>query len=227
MPIRAQSGWRVADCPFPTSAAGAQKKRYTYYFSNLDKRLQAGGVDASEWTNYFHAYRNDVRGLTYPILALLRIQHKLFVGNANAYRQSRRRVGSYPIRFVPGSIIALDRFGYSGTEACVLPWSRVVCHGDHVIILAAKGGHTSELATARSVSTDRRLHRPRKLERWKGVLAQAERLETKPSPVVELEPWGKNLPMPGMEFLLYSGLWGSREKGAFGFFNYWLSGSGV
>ena len=224
VPVPAQSDASCSGLTISDIGSWSAKKRYTYYFNNLDKRLQAGGVDASKWTNYFHAYRNDIGGLT--------IQYwRFYAYNTSYFWGMRVPIGNHGgdweaihIEFGPGPDYRPRQIRLLGHRSMSsYPWSRVICHGDHVIILAAKGGHTSELATT---NVSARIDDYIVQETWSGGKISWPKWKPREqsAPVAELLNLGeKTSPMPGMEFLLYSGLWGSRERGVFGFFNsgYW------
>ena len=98
------------------------------------------------------------------------------------------------------------------------PWNRALHEGSHPLIVCAKGGHTSELMTVRQ-----RARRGEYVEQesWSGGMVR--RPGGRRTPSGELVMLGqKTRPLPGMEWVQYSGLWGEREEP--GLFSWYRSG---
>ena len=203
------------------------EKKHTYYLSAVSAGLRRGSESTSGWTTYFHAYRNDLGGIT--------IQYWTFYGyNTGFFWGIRSPATSHEgdweaIHIVlgrpPFSIPVLIRLlGHRNMEAH--PWTDVITANGHPIIRVEKGGHTSALASQAEVAD---LSRFIQHQSWSGgsvrwASKRWTRTEARVTPGGALRNLGeKTAPMKGMEFLLYTGLWGLRESGLFDYYRsgYW------
>ncbi len=188
-------------------------KERTFFLANVTPKNQRGSEDSREWTTYYHAYPNDAGGIT--------IQYwRFYAYNTGFFWGHRAWIGCHGGDWEAIHIALGPGPAYSPREILLLghkdidrkPFSSAKVIGTHIQIFADKGGHTSLLVE--SAMDEKRFVRH---ESWTGA-----RVRWLPGTIMPggalLNLGEKTAPMPGMEFLRYSGLWGTRESSG------WFSG---
>jgi hypothetical protein len=193
----------------PTDSYGTRStgKERTFYLANVNLEQQRGSQDSREWTTYYHTYLNDSRGIT--------IQYWRFYSyNTGEFWGHRAWVGCHggdweavQIVLGPGPDYLprfVDLLGHKNITRKL--FSAAQHSGNHILIQADKGGHTSLLFEDTSKEGGFIRH-----DSWtRGGVRWPSGKTTAGSALLNL---GEKLdPMPGMEFLRYSGLWGTRES---------------
>lgn len=201
-------------------------KKHTFFIRNVDPQVTKGAENPAQWTTYFHAYRNDLHGIT--------IQYWRFYAYDTAFF-SDFHIGAAShggdwegIHVVLGPALKpafVRLLGHKDME--VHNWSEVMTENGHPIIRVEKGGHASFLASNREVDNRGAFIEH---ESWSGgrVRRPLKSLGVvRGDPIThggDLKNFGeKTAPMKGMEFILFSGLWGTREGGLLGYYRsgYW------
>ena len=226
------NGPRIPRKVLPSCGASAQMidshgtrstgKEFTFYLRNVPEAEQRGSVDSEQWVTYVHTYRNDIGGITlqfwrfYPYntgyFFGFRSEPASHGGDWEAIHIVLKGAGD---RFVP---VQIGLLGHS--DLSTKPWTDVITEAGHPLIRCLKGGHTSVL-----MSTEDMAHRNRLIEQqsWDGGMVRwPDHRVSRSGPPLLLGQ--KTHPMPGMEWLEYSGLWGTREgSGMFSFYRsgYW------
>ncbi len=202
-------------------------KRRTFYLRPVNVAIRKGSASPLEWATYFHAYRNESRGIT--------VQYwRFYAYNTGYWRGMEIPAASHegdweaihvvlgpPPSFNP---VLIRLLGHQKIESHA--WRDVIATGGHAVIGVEKGGHTSVLANRADLA---RLSAFLQHESWTGgrVCWPSKNRNAGGDTVSSGGPLRnlgeKTSPMKGMEFLLYTGLWGSREAGLFGYYRsgYW------
>jgi hypothetical protein len=196
-------------------------KNSTFYLSTVSGEKRRGGEDSDAWVTYVHAYRNDVGGIT--------IQYWRFYAFNTSY------VMGFPIDFgthggdweaIHVVLKPSPTGGFEPVQIRLLghrdivtrSWSEALTDAGHPLIGCEKGSHTSMLMSRSDLSM-----RSRRIEhkcwtggsvRWPGGKVSSS------GPFVMLGQ--KTSPRSGMEWLRYSGLWGTRENS--GLYQFYRSG---
>ena len=170
------------------------------------------GGDPPDWTTYFHLYPNEDGGIT--------IQYwRFYAYNSAQFLGHRVGIGSHggdweAIHVVLDPTNAPKSVRFLGHRSIsTQPWSSLASEGTHVLIKSEKGGHTSVPVRHNDKKALAKLIRQ---ETWTGghVIWPASQSSKRTSSSGALINLGEKLsPAPGMEFLQYSGLWGTRETG--------------
>jgi hypothetical protein len=192
----------------------SKNKDQSFFLKTVDEAKRAGG-DPPDWTTYYHLYPNEDGGIT--------IQYwRFYAYNTGEFLGHQVAVGSHggdweAIHVVLDFTNAPKVVRFLGHRSIsTRPWSSLVSEGTHVLIKSEKGGHTSVPVKEKDKKEVARLIRQ---ETWTGgrvswpiSVAQNSNRVAANSPV--LMNLGEKLsPAAGMEFLQYSGLWGTRETG--------------
>jgi hypothetical protein len=201
------------------SSAGTRSvgKRRTFFLADLPPEERAGSPDPRDWTTYFHAYPNDLGGVT--------IQYFRFYAFNDA---SNDHGGDWE-----GIHVVLARRGDSWAPFAIRllthdrlaqpPLGRFKFEGNHVRVFSEGGGHATRFSgdtiAARGCETERAATwRARctidpsspttfvRQETWTGGQVTGS-LRGTTGPLVNLG--SKVRPMNGQDFVRYSGLWGS------------------
>jgi hypothetical protein len=203
----------VASCRAPgqmidSYGTRSADKSSTFYLATLPPEGRRGSADPKNWISYVHSYPNDAGGVTLQYWRFYLFNTAYWLG---LHLPAADHGGDWEAVHVvlgpgPGyQPLSIRMLGHRVIDS--FPWSRVIREGNHPLILASKGGHSSEPAT------------PRVLERrgsfiehqsWRGGRARWPGREWQASGALLLLGQ-KTRPMPGMEWIQYSGLWGTRE----------------
>jgi hypothetical protein len=198
-------------------------KRSTFYLINVPESQRRGGEDPGAWITYVHAYRNDLGGVTLQFWRLYAYNSSYLMGLHIDFGTHGGDWEAIHVVLKPtsasGFIPVLIRL-LGHRDIITKPWSDVILEGGHPLILCEKGSHTSVLMTKSDLSK-----RSRWIEQksWAGGSVRWPSGKVSSSgPLVLLGQ--KASPRPGMEWLRYSGLWGTREdSGLYPFYRsgYW------
>jgi hypothetical protein len=219
-----------------SDATRSKNKLVSFYLADVPENARKGSTNAAQWTTYFHAYTNELGGIT--------IQFWRFYAYNDAFNNHG---GDWE-----GIHIILDQS--LNPEAIALlghvnmdphPYGSVRIEGNHPVIFSEGGGHGSRLSgdgiDARGCSglftvppfCKMTLDNPKtfvRQETWTGgkVTWFDGRTETT-GPLVNIGE--KSRPLNGQVFIRYSGLWGAPSKffsplppgnkPYFGFSGYW------
>ncbi len=194
-------------------------KRSTFYLRNLSRSEQRGSPDTRRWTTYCHIYRNDLGGFTLQYWRFYAYNTGLFLG---IHFDSASHGGDWEaihVVLAPGNPPVPRQIRLLGhTRITAASWGDAVTDGGHPVITAEKGSHTSHLATRKDIAKRRQMIEQ---QSWTGGAVRWANGNTGESgPLVIIGQ--KSCPAPGMEWLQYSGLWGSRESS--GVLAYYRSG---
>jgi hypothetical protein len=207
IPEKALPSCRVPGELIASLGTRSRGKRYTFYLANVSERDKRGSLDTEQWVTYLHAYRNDLGGLTlqywhfYPYNTGYFLGIRTWIGSHGGDWEAVHVVLNASSK--PVTILLLGH-----RSIVTKPWNEVMAEGDHPLIRCDKGGHTTLLMTHRDLK-----HRRRFVEQhsWQGgTVHWPDGRVSKSGPLLNLGQ--KTSPKPGMEWLQYSGLWGTREK---------------
>jgi hypothetical protein len=187
-------------------------KKSTFYLSNVSENERRGGENSDSWATYVHAYRNDVGGVTlqfwrfYPYnSSYLMGFHMDFGTHGGDWEAIHVVLKPSAAGFTPVLIRLLGH-----RDIVTRPWSDVTSEGGHSLILCEKGSHTSMLMTGSDLS--KRSHWIEHKSWTGGSVRWPDGKVSNSGPLVMLGQ--KTSLRPGMEWLRYSGLWGTRENSA-------------
>ena len=182
-------------------------KERSFFLDNVTPDQQRGSSDSREWTTYYHAYPNSAGGITiqywrfYAYNTGELLGHRVWVGCHGGDWEALHIVLGPPPGYTPQQLLLL-----SHKDLIQKAFSAATVWGTHILVLADKGGHTTLLLSPNATHEPMIRH-----ESWTGGTVRWPDGKTTPgSTLVNLGE--KTLPMPGMEFLRYSGLWGTRES---------------
>ena len=187
----------------------SERKHRTFFLADVDATARRGSADTREWTTYFHAYKNDVGGVT--------VQY----WRVYAYNDALNDHGGdwEGIHIVLDASLALHSVRLMGHSTIDEESPDAFEHeGTHVRVFSEGGGHatlvTGDRIHARGcdaedceidVADARTFVRQ---ETWTGGAVRfAGRAASEGGALVNLG--AKQHPMNGQTFLRYSGLWGS------------------
>ncbi|MGH7498916.1 MAG: hypothetical protein ACREL3_08705 [Gemmatimonadales bacterium] len=178
--------WQLPTCgsSYVVRADGtrSRRKQHTYFLEDVETPAdRAGSSDPSEWTTYVHAYPNDQGGVT--------LQYwRVYAYNGLFPEHGGDWEGIHVVldgRDRPVRVRLLGHRDIEELPPALMAWERLDA-GDHPVIFADRGGHTSDAAGD-----------------WKG-----QRQETwQVGGLVNVGE--KSRPLNGQEFIRYSGLWGT------------------
>jgi hypothetical protein len=186
-------------------------KKSTFYLSNVPETERRGSEDAEEWVTYVHAYRNDLGGITLQFWRLYAYNSSYIMGfhidfGTHGGDWEAIHVVLKPTPAGGFSPVQIRLLGHR--DITTQPWSEVAVEGGHPLIFCEKGSHTSLLMKKSDLS-----NRSRWIEQksWTGGSVRwPDGRVSNSGPLVMLGQ--KTSPRPGMEWLRYSGLWGTREN---------------
>jgi hypothetical protein len=194
-------------------------KETTFYLGNVPEADRRGSTNSEEWVTYLHAYPNDLGGITLQFWRCYAYNTGYMAGfrawgasHGGDWEAIHVVLGPAPA-FAPVQIRLLGH-----VDITTRPWSEVATEGGHPLIRCSKGSHTSLLIRPGEQVPKSRLIEQ---ESWSGgaVHWPGGRV-TRSGPIVNLGE--KTEPRRGVEWLRYSGLWGTREGS--GFFAVYRSG---
>ena len=188
----------------------SKNKDQSFFLKTVDEAKRAGS-NPSDWTTYFHLYPNEDGGITiqywrfYAYNTGELLGHQVGVGNHGGDWEAIHVVLDFTN--APKSVRFLGHRSIS-----TQPWSSLMSEGTHVLIKSEKGGHTSVPVKEKDKNDLARLIRQ---ETWTGgqVIWPSSAAQNSTSPAL-INLGEKLSPAAGMEFLQYSGLWGTRETGS-------------
>jgi hypothetical protein len=209
IPRRVASSCRASGESIDSHGTRSAGKASTFYLESVSPAPRRGSSHPQDWVTYVHSYRNDAGGVTLQYWRFYAFNTSYWMGfHAGGWDHG----GDWEAIHVvlgPGpsySPIEVRLLGHS--DITTVAWDRTIHEGSHVLILCGKGGHTSELMTSPQLA--RRSYFIEQ-QSWTGGDVRWPRRPDMPSgPLVILGQ--KTRPMPGMEWIQYSGLWGSREN---------------
>jgi hypothetical protein len=194
-------------------------KSPTFYLSDVPEAMRRGSLDSRDWVTYLHAYQNDLGGVTLQFWRFYAYNTAYLFGLSWSGGSHGGDWEAIHIVFQPGPALLPVKVRLLGhSNLLTVPWSSLLREGTHPLIRCGKGSHTSELMTASDLA-----QRERWIEQqaWNGgVVRWPDRRLTPSGPIVNLGR--KVAPAPGMEWLRYSGLWGTRSNS--GLLPYYRSG---
>jgi hypothetical protein len=203
------------------AAAGTRSllKKTTFYLSNVPEGDRRGSSDTKLWATYCHAYRNDIGGLTLQYWRFYAYNTGYFIGLRLDAASHGGDWEAIHVVLGPGETFSPVQIRLLGhTQITTTPWRDVITTGGHPMVLAEKGSHTSQLATRRDLSKRRNFIEH---ETWSGGAVRWPDGRRSDSGLLMLLGQ-KTCPEPGMQWLRYSGLWGTREQS--GVLAYYRSG---
>jgi len=193
-------------------AAGTRSvgKHRSFFLADVPEPVRAGSSDTTAWTTYFHAYPNDVGGIT--------IQYWRFYAYNDALNDHGGDWEGLHVVTDPSLQISSLRL-LAHSELRDLPRSRFTFEGTHVHVFSEGGGHATRFSgdeiAARGCNHLGRcvidLDEPAtfvRQETWPGgQVRDARGVRGKTGALVNLG--AKTSPMNGQSFVQYSGMWGS------------------
>ncbi|HVF42007.1 MAG TPA: hypothetical protein VM936_03295 [Pyrinomonadaceae bacterium] len=236
-----QGGCGSTDTVF-SNGTRSQEKQRTFFLADVPEQFRVGSLNSSDWTTYFHAYRNEAGGVT--------VQYWRFYAYNDAVNNHGGDWEGFHLVLDAGLRPAhVDFLGHT-TIAPVQP-SGVQWEGDHPRIFSEGGGHASRPSGAGIqargcpardgcfVNPDKPFTFVRQ-ETWPG--GEVKWFDGRVGRTGALVNLGEKLrPLNGQVFIQYSGIWGSpgtffgtsgywgpafneTEMGADGFIKAWCSG---
>jgi hypothetical protein len=186
-------------------------KKSTFYLKDVPQNLRRGGEASDAWTTYVHAYPNDLGGVTLQYWRFYAYNSSYFMGFPVDFGTHGGDWEAIHVVLKPGpsggfTPVQIRLLGHR--DIITRPWSGVIAENGHPLILCEKGSHTSLLMSRSNLDK-----RSSWIEheswtggsvRWPGGKASNS------GPLVLLGQ--KTSPAPGMEWLRYSGLWGTRQS---------------
>jgi hypothetical protein len=172
------------------------ERRRTYYLGDLDRSARAGSADSREWTTYFHAYPNDIGGIT--------VQYwRFYAFNSGSFMTIGSHGGDWE-----GIHVVLNREHKAIKVRLLGHWfitevdrQTIEWHGDHPVVYGDRGGHSTRCGGSKDGIRQ---------ETWTRGKVTGPRRGRDEDVTGELTNLGEKLhPMPEQDFLRYSGLWGS------------------
>jgi hypothetical protein len=187
----------------------SMRKHRTFFLADVDDSARAGSADTREWTTYFHAYKNDLGGVTVQYWRVYAYNDALndhggdwegvhLVLDASLALRAVRLMGHSTI-----DEESPDTFEREGTHVRVFSEGgghATLAVGDHI---RARGCDAEECAI--DVADGRTFVRQ---ETWTGGAVRfPHRASSQGGALVNIG--AKERPMNGQVFVRYSGLWGS------------------
>ncbi len=181
----------------------SREKQRTFFLEDVAAQFRKGSLDSKDWVTYYHAYPNDLNGVT--------VQYWRF----HAYNTGKK-VAGVEIGFHGGDWegvqvvlnqnlqpAAIRLLGHTDIETLLAPhWSALQWEGFHPVVFSEKGGHASRVAGAEGGI--RQETWPGGRVRWpNGGVTETGRL---------VNIGEKTAPLNDNFFIQYSGLWGSSGK---------------
>jgi hypothetical protein len=214
IPITKHSSCEPSESAVESHGTRSRDKNSTFFLKNVDDNSRIGSLDPQNWTTYFHCYPNDQGGVT--------IQYwRFYAYNTGHFLGHPFVIGSHggdweAIHVVLNSSYTPVTARFLGhRNISTRSWSSLLSEGTHLLVKSEKGGHTSvpfgDKDSRQAGTFIRQETWSSGRVRW-AIKSKHGRLPEKDSsspPLVNLGE--KTAPARDMEFLQYSGLWGSRE----------------
>lgn len=212
IPIKAATSCQGAGEAISSHGSRSIDKNATFYLSSIAPNFQRGSADLKDWVTYVHAFPNEAGGVT--------LQYwRFYAYNTGYWHGVRAWLGDHggdweAVHVVLGRgpdyrPLELHLLGHA--DISKVAWGQVPQEDGHPLIACAKGGHTSEIPDN---STLRERRKYISHQSWTGGRI------TWPDTQGERTGGGliligqKTHPMPGFEWIRYSGLWGTRQDTA-------------
>jgi hypothetical protein len=212
---------RAAGEVIDSEGARSSGKKATFYLSDVPETDRRGGEDTDAWVTYVHAYRNDLGGITLQFWRLYSYNSSYLAGFHIDFGTHGGDWEAIHVVLSPAASggftpVAIRLLGHR--DIITKPWSEVLTESGHPLIVCEKGGHTSALINKSDLG---------KRSRWiedkswtGGSVHWPDGKVSNSAPLVMLGQ--KTSPRVGMEWLRYSGLWGTRQNS--GLYQYYRSG---
>jgi hypothetical protein len=208
LPRKSAASCRAAGDTIDSYGVWSADKSSTFFLATLPSDRRRGSADPQDWISYVHSYPNELGGVTLQYWRFYLFNTSFWLG---VHMPSADHGGDWEAVHVvlgPGPAyapVALRLLGHR--DIAYFSWHEVLHEGNHPLIVAAKGGHSSELATPKTIERRGSLIEH---QTWTGGRTRWPGREWQSSgPLVLIGQ--KTRPMPGMEWIQYSGLWGTRE----------------
>lgn len=194
----------------------SRTKQRTFYLKDVEGDDKLGSINnTSEWTTYFHAYRNDRHGVT--------LQYWRFYAADGGKDEYIGVFGGHGgdwegIHVVLDDCLRAVQVNFMGhTDIEAVPWSEILkaAGTDHPIVRSEVGGHATHPYVP--IPFILPFQRFTKHESWTGGNVVWYDGRTTPSGAL-LNIGEKMSPLNGQYFIRYSGIWGSPG------FTYYTSG---
>lgn len=214
IPDTEQSPCHPSDDTLQSYGTRSRNKDRTFFLKNVSKTARAGSLDPTKWVTYFHCYPNEDGGVT--------IQYwRLYAYNTGQFLRLHFNIGDHGGDWEAVHIV-LDS-SYTPIAARFLghrnistkPWADLSSEGPHLLVKSERGGHTSVPLAKNERRKSNTLIRH---ETWSGGkitcpsnsrCAGLSATELVSPPLTSLGE--KTSPAMNMEFIQFSGLWGSRQ----------------
>lgn len=200
-------------------------KTTTFYLEDVAEEFRYGSTDSSEWTTYFHAYKNDLKGIT--------IQYWRFYAYNDAFNNHGGDwEGIHVILAENLRPIKVALLGHVAVE--YKSFADMQKEGEHILVYSEGGGHSSRSRGDRIVARNCgggliselnctvNLNKPEtftRQETWtNGLVIWFDKKKGHTGRLLNVGE--KVKPINGQLFLQYSGLWGSPSE-AFGLPTYY------
>lgn len=203
---------------FEGDGTRSKNKQRSLYLKDVSAEARRGSSDTHEWITYFHAYPNNHRGVTiqywrfYPFNTGVIWGHSVgLASHGGDWEAIHVEMGPAPA-YLPLSVHFLGHRSIKAKD-----WASLLLEGTHPLVMAEEGDHTSHAFKRGDRKKEGNYIRH---EGWTGgsvrwvaghPLGPGDAISTPGGPLLNLGE--KTAPMRGMEFLQYSGLWGSRKGG--------------
>jgi hypothetical protein len=215
-----EGGCGSSDTVF-SNGTRSDKKQRTFFLEDVAEEFRIGSLDSAEWTTYFHAYKNDLGGVT--------IQYwRFYAFNDAINNHGGDWEGLHLVLNSNLAVSRLDLLGHTSIES-VQP-GNVVWEANHPRIFSEGGGHASHASgsgieargcpgnSACSIDPGN----PRtfvRQETWPS--GEVKWFDGKVGKAGALLNLGEKLhPLNNQVFIQYSGIWGSPGT-LFGTSGYW------
>jgi hypothetical protein len=191
----------VTDTVFSNDTRSERKQR-TFYLADVADGDKPGSSNTADWTTYFHAYRNDRRGVTIqywrfyaadggkdPVIGV-------FGGHGGDWE------GIHVVLDDCLRPVQVNLMGHTGIER--VPWDQMSKDGNHPKIFSEAGGHASHNLPSFLPS----IFRFTQQQTWTGGTVHWDDGRVTPGGAL-LNIGEKMAPLNGQFFIRYSGIWGS------------------
>lgn len=196
--------------PVTSDGSRSQRKRTTFFLSDVGATERRGSTDSRHWKTYVHAYPNDIGGVT--------LQYWRFYAFNDAFNDHGGDwEGMHVVLGPDREPVSVRLLGHSSIEE--LAPEKLAWEGTHPVVYSEGGGHAThesgESIVARDcldtdpcmVSLDEPSSFVRQ-ETWAGGrVTWPDGQRTHGGALVNVGE--KSAPLHGQVFLRYSGLWGS------------------
>jgi len=221
LPRSTRPGCRAPGQMIDSEGTRSFGKKTTFYLSTVPDSQRRGGEDSDSWVTYVHAYRNDLGGITLQYWRFYAFNTSYMLGfqidfGTHGGDWEAIHVVLQPLPAGGFQPVQIRLLGHR--DIVTRPWRDVITEAGHPLIACEKGSHTSTLMAGSDLR-----ERSRMIEhkcwtggsvRWPGGKV------SKSGPVVMLGQ--KTAPRQGIDWLRYSGLWGTRENSEL--YQYYRSG---